>query len=313
MPPLGPAAPAADATVVDAGAPAAPKSFSDVKSAAMARAPAATPAAAAPVVPPDPAKPTGTPAEIDMTPEQLAAATASSKAEREARDKIKALEPLAAKQTQAAALIAEGKHAQAAELLGLDLNAAVAELLGTAPGAGEPVDPKLKELADRVTKLTETEAERAKRDAAELQARTAAARTADVRLIADHVKANAAEYPFLSRDEAWVAEAYDGASDAYPLAKEKLGRELTGEEKTKLIKAALAEKEAEHADKAKKYGAPSPVALERPGGAVPHRPSARPTTFDASMRGGTAAAKTTQPTKAKFSDVKRARRAAPAR
>jgi hypothetical protein len=260
----------------------------------------------------------GAKAEIDMTPEELAAATALSKEAREARTRIKELETKAADAeltTKARALVAEGKHLDAVALLGIDLNAAVAEQLGGAPADGAAVDPKVAELAETVKKLEAAATERAKRDAAELQARTAEARKQDVAAIVEHVKAEAVKYPYLARNPAWVQEAYDTASDLVPKvieqikAREGAARELTPEEKHRLMEAALLEAEASHAEKAKLYG-PSGVALERPGGAAPPRPGARPSTFDASMRGGTATPVTKPKTKLTFSEVKRARRTA---
>lgn len=317
MPPLevAPAAPAAPeaapatppAAAPEGAAPTPPprKTFDMVKAARRETAPVETPAA---TPPPAPGAPPVVKAEIDMTPEELAAATAASKDAREARAKVKELEAPAALVAQAKALAAEGKHLAAVELLGIDLNAAVAEQLGTA-GDGDDVAPEVKELRETVAKLKENEAQRATREAAELATRTAAAREHDVAQVVEHVKASATKYPYLSRNPAWVAEAYDGAADAYPAAVKEAGRELTGAEKTKLIEAALAEKEAEHVERAKLYGAPS-VALERTGGAPPPRPSARPTTFDASMRGGTGGAVTKPKTKLTFSEAKRARRSA---
>ncbi len=253
-----------------------------------------------------------------MSPDELAAATALSKSEREARAKVKDLEVKAAegaKLEQARALVAEGKHLAAVELLGIDLNAAVAEQLGEVPGAGEAIDPKVAELAKTVEELKASAAERAKRDAEELQARTVEGRKADVAAIVDHVKADPATYPYLSRNPAWVQEAYDTASDLVPKvveqikAREGSERPLTAEEKHKLMTAALAQAEEDHAGRAKLYGAPS-VALERPNGAVPPRPSARPATFDASMRGGTAQPTNRPKTKLTFSEAKARRRSA---
>lgn len=304
--PIVEATPAASSGAEGAPAPAAPKTFEEVRAARHAGL-AETPAAAAPPV--DPAKPNVT-AEIDMSPEELAAATAASKAEREQRTRIKELEGKAAdgdKLAEARKLVGEGKHNAAAKLLGIDLNAAVAEELGETPAPGEEPDPKVKELEETVRRLTESDAARAKREAEELQVRTKESRAADVNVVVEHVKAEAAKYPYLSRNPDWVAEAYDGAADAYPKVVERLGRPLTGEEKTRLVEAALAEKEAEHVERAKLYGPPS-VGLERRGGAAPPRPGARPSTFVASMRGGTATPVTKTKTKLSFEDAKARRR-----
>jgi uncharacterized protein (DUF885 family) len=268
---------------------------------AMAEANKTTPV----VKPAEPVTPPATKAEIDMTPEELAAATALSKSEREARAKVKELEakaPDADKLAEARTLVASGKHLAAAELLGIDLNAAVAEQLAVTPADGEEPDPKVKELEETVKKLTQSEAERAKRDAEQMRERVAAARVKDVDTVVEHVKAATDKYPYLARNP-------DGASDAYPKVKERLGRDLTGEEKHQLMEASLAEAEAQHASKAKLYGATG-VDLERNNGAPTPRPSARPSTFDASMRGGTATPVTRPKTKLTFSEVKRARRTA---
>lgn len=306
--PLEAASAAAPAAAPEA-APAAPAipvaaKFSDVKAARREAKPGDLPVER----PGTPPAPGAAKVEIDMTPEELARATQLSKAEREARAKVKELEAKAggaAKLEEAQGLIAKGHHLKAAELLGIDLGAAVAEHLGQTPAEGEAVDPKVKELSDKLAKLEGSEAERAKRDAADLAARTAEARKTDVAAIVEHVKAQAKDFPYLSRDPAWVAEAYDGASDAYPALVKELGRELNGEEKHRLITAALQEGEAKRAAEAKKYG---PVTLERPSGAVPPRPGARPTTFDSSMRGGTSAATTKPKTRLTFHEAKRARR-----
>src|SRR5262245_6504005 len=77
-------------------------------------------------------------AVIDMSPEELAAATAKSKAAREAKQRQEELEARAAGGEKAASvskLVAAGKHKEAAEAMGIDINAAVAEILGQAPEA----------------------------------------------------------------------------------------------------------------------------------------------------------------------------------
>lgn len=309
MPPIeaAPAAPvvtpAAAAPPPAATIPVAAK-FSDVKAARREGAELALKSSGNS---PPPATPK---VEIDMTDAELAKATQLSKEARESKARAKELEATVAgtaKYTEAAALIAKGQHAAAARALGLDLNAAVAEELGAVP-EGDAVDPKLAEMAKKLEALETGATARAKRDAEELAARTTEVRKQDVAAVVEHVKGQAATFPFLSRSAEWVQEAYDEAIDVYPRAVKDLGRDLNAQEKHDLITAALEEGEAKHAAKAKLYGATPAVALERPGGATPPRPSARPTTFDSSMRGGTSAATTKTKTRLTFHEAKRARR-----
>ncbi len=265
MPPLEAAPTVSEAAPVVMETPAAAK-FEEAKAARRESAP-----------PPEAAKPTPPTAEIEMTPEQLKAATALSKEARAARQRIKELETKGAEVeplTKAKQLAAEGKHLEAIRAMGIDLNAAVAEELGTAPPP-EEVDPKAAELAKTIEDLKADSAERKKADEAAKTAAAAAARETDVKAVVEHVKADPGKYQFLSKRVEWVQEAYEGAAQAYPALVEKAGRELNPEEKHRLMVAALEEAEEEHKKTAAIYGAP--MTLHQTGRATPQKASARPT------------------------------------
>ena len=248
----------------------------------------------------DPAKPAM--AIIDMDPADLKAAVALSKSERDARAKLKDAEPLAAKLAEVQALIKAGKHRDALKALEIDLNAAVAEELGAAP-AGEP-DPQA-EVKAKLAELEAAEAERKKRDEEGTAKEQAAARAADVQAVVDHVKAEAAKYPYLNRKVEWVHAAYEDAAKAYPALVEKAGRDLNAEERHRLVTAALGEAEEEHKKTAALYGAP--VTIHQPGRAQPSKAGARPV-FDSSLRGGTGAPAVRYPKTVTFEEAKRLRR-----
>lgn len=274
--------------------------------------------AAAPAVPPDAGKaaPGATSATIDMDEATLKAATQLSREAREAKArarefeaKAKEAEPLMA----AKALVAHGKHLEAIKALGIDLNAAVAETLAAPGEAAEPTAEakELARLAAETEALKARDAEREKRDK-ELEAeRHAEAKRADVKAVGEYVKKEATKYPFLSRNEAWVADAYEGAVEAHATLVKEHKRELTADERHKLVLTALEEAEAQHVANAKLYGAPAPqnptnVKVDPP----PSAPSARPATFSGDLRGGTVTPVAKQRTRMTFSEAKRARREA---
>lgn len=258
--------------------------------------------------------PAETPAEkpaavqIEMDAAQLKAATALSKENRAVRARAKELEAQVAgtaKLTEAQKLAAEGKHLAAIKAMGIDLNAAVQEELGTAPAAIE-VDPVAAKLQAELDELKAAEAARAERDKTEAQRAAEAAQAADVAAVVEHVKVQAGKYVWLSKRPEWVQEAYAGAAAAYPALVEKKGSALDAGERHRLIIAALDEAEEEHATRAKMYG--GAVTIDPRGRAKPQQASARPVTFDSSMRGGTAAPATKAKTKLTFDEAKRARR-----
>lgn len=310
-----------EAVHAPAAGEAAPTAAPSVADAKAARRGGALPPPAAPAAPAvtggatSVAEVPGAKVQIDMTPEQLAAATEKSKNERAERDRVRALEERAtAGETlaKAKALAAEGQHLAAVEMLGIDLNAAVAEQLGQQPAEGEAPDPKVAELQKKVDELATSAAARAKQEAEALQARTQAARAADLKGITDHVTAQAAAYPLIGKDAKALEAAYDTASDLVPGIVADLGRPMTSEEKHNLMLAALDEAEARARIKAGVKAPPArtgAVTSERPRGAAPPQPSARPTTFSSDMRGGTSAAVTKPRTRTTLSDAKRARRA----
>lgn len=280
-----------------------------VEAAKSARYAATTGAPATPVA--EPAKPAAT-AEIAMTPEALTAATALAKETRETKAKLKDLEARATAAEpliKAKELAAAGKHREAMAALGIDLNAAVAEELA-GPGAAAELTPEQQALADMAAKLAaleEADKGRSEKDKAADAAKHAEVRAADVKSVTDFVGKDPAKYAYLSRNPAWVAEAYEGAITAHDTLVAEHKRELTGEEKHNLVLAALAQAEEDHAAKAKLYGANRPNDKTGP---PPSKPSARPTTFTRDMRGGTVTPTVKNRTQMTVSEAKRARREA---
>lgn len=294
----------------------APKTMEQVRAARYEAAAAAVEGGAATAAPAgDAAK---TPVSIDMDEAALKAATALSREAREAKARAKEFEAKAAAAAPALAameLIKQGKHAEAIKVLGADLNAAVAETLA-GPGEVAEQTPEAKELARQAAELEALkarDAERTERDKSEDAKRFEAARQADVKAVGEYVKKEAAKYPFLSRSDAWVADAYEGAVEANATLVKKLGRELTDAERHALVLSALEEGEATRVAEARLYAPVAPAVDPKNPANVrpdppPSTPSARPTTFSGDLRGGTASPVTKQRSRMTFEAAKRARR-----
>jgi hypothetical protein len=245
----------------------------------------------------------------------LRAATQLSREARESKARAKELEAKTAEVAPlvaAKALVAQGKHLEAIKALGIDLNAAVAETLAGPGEVKEPTaaDKELARLAAELEAVKTRDAERAERDKGEDARRFEAARQADVKAVGEYVKKESGKYPYLSRSDAWVADAYEGAVEANATLVTKLKRELTDGERHNLVLAALEEGEAKRVAEAALYGPPTTaknpanVKADPP----PSSPSARPTTFSGDLRGGTASPVTKQRSRMTFSEAKRARR-----
>ena len=253
--------------------------------------------------PPAMAKPADPVVAIDMEEGDLKAAVALSKEARAIRAKVKELEPAAAKAKRVEELVAAGKHREAIAVLGVDLNAAVAEELGT------PLEPKPEDEAAKAAKAKqdqlEADVEAIKaRDKEQSETAAKAAMDADRAAVVEHVKAEAATFPYLARKAEWVHAAYEDAAKAYPALAEKAGRPLNPQERHRLIIASLTEAEEFRKGEAALY---APVTLHQSPRATPPKASARPT-FDSSLRGGTAAPAVKSKTKLSFEQAKAERR-----
>lgn len=255
---------------------------------------------AAPVV--DPKKAAAT-AEVDIDAAKLGAFTKLNRDLMAATKRIRELEsgtvPLADKFKAAQELAKKGDHFGAIKAAGLDLDAAVRQVM-QAETEEKETDPKLKKLQDDLAaaneKLAALEGNVTKTDEETkrlAKARAEADRAAAEERIVAEVTLAADKFPFLSKSAKFVKEALDGADEAYPLAVKHLGRELTGEEKNNLLRAALEEAEEQHAARAKLYGVvprkpKKPAEPAAPAAVAPAPPAAgteTPTTADAGMRG----------------------------
>lgn len=242
------------------------------------------------------------PVATDVSEAPLAQFTKINRELREARAKVKELEtkaPVADKLAAAQKLAAEGKHYEAIKALGLDFDAAAKQVIGLEEEAAK-VDPKLREFQDKVDpeikalreKLAALEEGQIKAKAqmdAEAKAKEAEQRESGIARVVAEVTASAEAFPFLSTSKDFVVEALKGADEAYPLLKEKLGRDLTPTEKNNLLKASLEEAEEQHAQRAKLYAKATkkkdpPAAAAATATDDEDAPAATPRTIDASVR-----------------------------
>lgn len=226
-------------------------------------APAAKPPESKPTAPPatTPA-PTAsttpkTEAEVNISDAELKQFTVTQKEMRRLQAVNKQLEADAAEAAtlkKYRELKAAGKHQEAADLIELDVDAVVAARLKSSI----PPTPESQAL-DGVKKdvdalKTDTE-ERKKREADQAAANAAAAKEANSKTVVAFVGENKAAFPYLSRNAAWAATAYEKALGAYgtlPAA----DRPKTNDQREKFVRAFLDEAEVEHAANAKLYGAP---------------------------------------------------------
>lgn len=317
LPTVDPSAPAKDGPPTIESARAARYAAT---AAAAPGAAGADPAAAGNTKPPADAgapKPdAGSTATIAMDEAALKAATALSREAREAKaaraaaeSKVAEAEPL----IKAKALIAAGKHREAMTALGIDLNAAVAEELAEPGASVEPTAEAkvLAEMAAELKAIKDAEAARVERDKQTDAERAKAAQDADVKAVTAFVGTEAKKYVYLSRNPAWVEDAYQGAIEAHETLT-KSGKTLTDADRRNLVLAALDEAEEGHAKNAKLYGVAPAATTPATNSQVPSppTPSARPTTFTADLRGGTSTPVTKQRTRMTFEQAKRARREA---
>lgn len=200
-----------------------------------------------------------TEAEVDLTDAELKQFTTLSRESRKDKARIKELEVAAAdaaKLREYRRLKSEGKFEEAATLIEFDVDATVAKrLAGTVQLT--PEQQQIADLKKKVDDVTATTEDQKKRDADLAAANTAAAKEKNSQTVIAFVAEKKTEFPFLSRNPAWVATAYDQALDAYgTLAKEGKSPK-TNAEREAFVRAFLDEAEAEHADTAKLYGAPA--------------------------------------------------------
>lgn len=252
----GEAAPSAPVTNSDPAADRIAALKGRRAAASAGAAPAALPASA---TPPAPKK---TEAEVDLTDAELKQFTTLSRESRKDKARIKELEVAAAdaaKLREYRRLKSEGKFEEAATLIEFDVDATVAKrLAGTVQLT--PEQQQIADLKKKVDDVTATTEEQKKRDADLAAANTAAAKEANSKTVVAFVTEKKTEFPFLSRNAAWTATAYEKAVDAYgtlPAA----DKPKTNAEREMFVRAFLDEAEAEHADTAKLYGAPAPNQL----------------------------------------------------
>jgi hypothetical protein len=207
-----------------------------------------------------------------------------SKELREAKAALKAAEAkgsVAGVAEKVQKLIAEGKHLEALAAAGIDLDTAVTQQLGLPPGT----DAAGKTDAEK--RIEELERRLAERDTKEQTQNTAARTEHAMRVIGDHVAKNAAEFTYLSRNPAWIQEAYLGAEEAFT-SLTRDGKVLTNAEKDSLVLNALKLTEQRYAELSKYFTAKGDLGQAPSGAPVsPASATQSPATFDASMRGGT--------------------------
>lgn len=203
---------------------------------------------------------TKTEAEVDLTDAELKQFTTLSRESRKDKARIKELEADAAKMQRYRELKAEGKFEEAAALIEFDVDATVAKRL-TADVKLTPEQQQIADLKKDVDAVKADTDEQKKRDADLAAANAAAAKEKNSQTVIAFVADKKAEFPFLSRNPAWVATAYDQALDAFgklPAAE----RPKTHPEREAFVRAFLDEAEAEHAETARLYGAtPAPNQL----------------------------------------------------
>lgn len=261
-----------------------PRTLEALKAARREAAATETPVAGEPTKtdPPKPGKTTKT-VDVKLPDEKLSEFKKLNSELMEARKKLAALEPVAAKSAnveKALKMIAEGKQFDGIrELVGIDaFNAAVKQVIG-AEAAAPAETPKEKELREKLEALEKDGATTKE----QLATAAAAQREYGVTKIIEEVKAAAEQFPYLSRSPEWVREALKGADEAYPKALAKK-REDSGDakadlddgEKNALIRAALEVAEEDHKGRAKLYATPeaAPAPKAKP----------QPRTVDNSMR-----------------------------
>lgn len=312
--------PAAAATAVEGTAPAAdaPKpgpTLADIKAARRTKAQAAdqpagaagdtrglqtAPQNAAENAPKPPAGEKPATATIDMDGDALKNFTELNRQLREARTKTKNLEERIAgfgRFEKAQSLAKEGKHYDAAREAGIDVDAALAELLGKTDGnpTSGQIDKKLAEqIADLQKFKDDTVKEREERKKADADASAKAERQTVGKFVTDNV----AKYPFLAKSQTLVDLAYRDYEVNQTRVEAEEGREMTAEEKSRLLLAALAVHEE---DWAKSFGGQSAAAPVSTGETAPG--------VDAGARAGVKQPAPTVAKKVTFEELKRERAA----